>query len=62
MMKYWVVAEAAVAHGAIIIEKHFTLLRADYGVDSACSMEPEEMKQLVVETKRAWQSLGKVTY
>ena len=53
---------AAVSHGATIIEKHFTLNRADGGVDSAFSMEPEEMKQLVIETKRAWQSLGKIKY
>ena len=53
---------AAVSHGATVIEKHFTLNRADGGVDSAFSMEPEEMKQLVIETERAWQSLGKAKY
>ncbi len=53
---------AAVAHGATVIEKHFTLNRADGGVDSAFSMEPEEMKQLVIETERAWESLGKIKY
>ena len=53
---------AAVAHGATVIEKHFTLNRADGGVDSDFSMEPEEMKQLVIETERAWQSLGQIKY
>ena len=56
------VAVAAVAHGATVIEKHFTLSRAEGGVDSAFSMEPAEMAQLVVETERAWQALGKVSY
>jgi pseudaminic acid synthase len=55
-------AIAAVAHGASVIEKHFTLRRADGGVDSSFSLEPEELRTLVVETERAWQSLGRITY
>jgi len=54
------VSVAAVALGATVVEKHFTLQRADGGVDSAFSMEPQEMAQLVIETERAWQALGKV--
>lgn len=56
------VAVASVALGATVIEKHFTISRADGGVDSAFSMEPTEMTQLVAETERVWQSLGKVSY
>ena len=55
-------AVVAVAHGATVIEKHFTLRRADGGVDSTFSLEPEELRALVVETERGWQSLGAVSY
>jgi N-acetylneuraminate synthase len=56
------VSVAAVAFGAVVIEKHFTLRRADGGVDSAFSMEPEEFLQLRTETERAWLGLGSVVY
>ncbi|WAS04158.1 pseudaminic acid synthase [Gloeomargaritales cyanobacterium VI4D9] len=56
------VAVAAVALGATVIEKHFTLSRAEGGVDAAFSMEPQEMKMLVEEVQRAYQALGCVQY
>lgn len=56
------VSVAAVALGARVIEKHFILRRADGGVDSAFSLEPEELKALVAETNNAFLSLGEISY
>ena len=56
------VAIASVALGTKVIEKHFTLLRADGGVDSAFSIEPEELKSLVIESERAFLALGNIQY
>lgn len=56
------VAVASVALGASVIEKHFTLRRADGGVDSSFSLEPEEFAQLRIESERAWQGMGEVRY
>ncbi len=55
-------AVAAVALGASVVEKHFTLSRAEGGVDAAFSLEPAELAALVEETERAWQALGSVSY
>ena len=55
-------ALASISLGAAVIEKHFTLSRAEGGVDSAFSLEPEELKTLVSESERAWHSLGHICY
>lgn len=56
------VSVGAIALGARVVEKHFCLSRDEGGVDSAFSLEPAEFKSLVIETERAWQSLGCVSY
>ena len=56
------VSVASVALGASVIEKHFTIKRADGGVDSVFSLEPDEMRLLVDETDRAWSALGVISY
>ena len=56
------VAIGSITLGASVIEKHFTLSRADGGVDSAFSLEPKELNDLVIESERAWLAMGKITY
>lgn len=56
------VSVGAVALGAVLVEKHFTISRNDGGVDSTFSMEPHELKELRVETERAWQAIGTIRY
>ena len=55
-------AIASIALGASVIEKHFTISRAEGGVDAAFSLEPAEMKQLVQEAKAAHTALGSIKY
>lgn len=55
-------AIASVALGAKVIEKHFTISRKEGGVDSVFSIEPDELKNLVIESSRAWEAMGDVVY
>ena len=56
------VAVASVAYGSALIEKHFTLSKKDGGLDDSFSINPRELKDLVIESKRAWKSKGKIYY
>ena len=56
------VADAAVALGAKVVEKHLTLRRADGGADAAFSMEPEEFALMAENIRKIEKALGKVTY
>ena len=58
----WAVAIASVALGAVAIEKHFTLSRAEGGVDSAFSMEPDEFRAMAEACRIAWAALGRINY
>ena len=53
---------AAIALGATVVEKHFTLNRTEGGIDAAFSLEPQEFATLVQESEKAWQSLGRIRY
>jgi N-acetylneuraminate synthase len=55
-------AVAAVALGAAIIEKHFTISRADGGPDADFSLEPAELTQLVADCRHAWEAIGEAAY
>ena len=55
-------ALAAIATGASVIEKHFTLSKKDKGVDTAFSMDVSQLKLLVKEAKNAYYSIGKINY
>ena len=55
-------AIASISYGATIIEKHFTLNKKAGGLDDSFSIDPKELNNLVIESRRAWKSKGKVFY
>lgn len=55
-------AIAAVALGASLIEKHFTLDRSGGGPDDSFSLEPAEMASLCRDARTAWSALGRIDY
>lgn len=57
-----VVAIAAIGQGAVMIEKHFTLARADGGPDAAFSLEPDELRELCKDCRTAWAAMGRASY
>ena len=56
------VAIASISYGSSLIEKHFTLNKNGGGLDDSFSINPKELKELVIESKRAWKSKGKIYY
>lgn len=53
---------AAVALGACVVEKHFTLSRMDGGPDAAFSVEPHELGQMIGACREAFLALGEAGY
>ncbi|MBX3411974.1 MAG: N-acetylneuraminate synthase family protein [Pirellulales bacterium] len=55
----WLLPPLAVALGAVVIEKHFTLDRRMKGTDHACSLEPDELRQMIADLRQAEVALGR---
>ena len=57
-----ITALTSIAKGASIIEKHFTLDKSGGGPDDSFSLEPHEMESLCIESREAWECLGRINY